>query len=189
LVVTQAGEVAVVGPVEELAARIGALAGEHVALVVAVEVHLETFAGCVRRGLKNALSPDQQLTKAALAHLDIGKQTAADTTMELGDLDQLETIIARALDLLQAGKARAYDKALSALSEDTRERWDELIKRKPALGLLMFDDAESRYTANADGLIEFLQKEGDALIQIPTRGTGESAADPRTGLWRGSRRR
>ena len=44
LVVTQAGEVTIVSPVEELAARIGALAGEHVTLVVTVEVHLEGFA-------------------------------------------------------------------------------------------------------------------------------------------------
>ena len=78
--------------------------------------------------------------------------------MELGDLEQRETITARVLDLLLAGKTRAYGKALSTLSKDTRERWHELIKRKPALGLLTFDNMESPYTANADGLIEFLQK-------------------------------
>ena len=111
-----------------------------------------------RRGLKNAVSPDQQVTNAALAHLDIGKQTAAATTMELADLDQRESIITRALGLLQAGKVRAYDKALCTLSEETRERWSELIKPKPALGLLMFDNTESRYTANADGLIDYLQE-------------------------------
>src|SRR5438132_7165886 len=41
LVVAQPGEVAVVGPVEELATLVRALAGEELALVVAVEVHLE----------------------------------------------------------------------------------------------------------------------------------------------------
>jgi hypothetical protein len=116
-------------------------------------------AATYRRGLINAVSSDQQTTKAALVHLDISKQTAATTTMELGKLDQRETITARALDLLQTGKARAYDKALDTLSEDTREQWNELIKHKPALGLLMFDNTESRYTANADGLAEFLRKE------------------------------
>ena len=45
LVVAQAGQVAVVGPVEELAALVRALAGEQVALVVAVEVNLEGLAG------------------------------------------------------------------------------------------------------------------------------------------------
>src|ERR1700730_8009922 len=44
LVVAQAGEIAVIGPVEELASLIRALAGEHVALIVAVEVHLEALA-------------------------------------------------------------------------------------------------------------------------------------------------
>jgi len=83
----------------------------------------------------------------------------ANTTTELADLEQRESITARALDLLETGKGRAYDKALGALSEDTRERWEELIKRKPGLDLLMFDNWESRYTVNADGLIEFLQKE------------------------------
>ena len=115
-------------------------------------------AAAYRRGIKNAVSPDQQITEAALAHLGIAKPTAADATMELGDLEQRETITARALDLLLAGKTRAYDKALSTLNEDTRERWSELIKRGPALGLLSFGNTESPYTANADGLIEFLQK-------------------------------
>jgi hypothetical protein len=92
-------------------------------------------------------------------HLDIEEQTTANTTIELADLEQRESMTARALDLLETGKGRAYDKALGALSEDTRERWEELIKRKLGLDLLMFDNSESRYTANADGLIEFLQKE------------------------------
>src|SRR5208282_5866571 len=46
LVVAEPGEVAIVGPVEELAALVGPLAGEEVALVVAVEVHLEALAIC-----------------------------------------------------------------------------------------------------------------------------------------------
>ena len=124
-------------------------------------------AAAYRRGLKSAVSSDQQTIRAALAHLDIGKQTVANTTMELADLDQRETIITRALGLLQAGKGRAYDKALGTLSKETRERWKELIKPKPALGLLMFDNTESRYTANADGLIELPAKRGDALVRIP----------------------
>jgi hypothetical protein len=98
-------------------------------------------------------------TQGALAHLDLGKEATTDTTKELADLEQRETVIARARDLLQAGKTRAYDKALSALGEDTRERWTERIKPRPALGLVMFDNLESRYTADADGLLEFLQGE------------------------------
>src|ERR1700730_937338 len=44
LVIAQPGEVAVVGPIEELAALARALAGKEVALIVAVEVHLEARA-------------------------------------------------------------------------------------------------------------------------------------------------
>ena len=43
-------------------------------------------AATYRRGLINAVSSDHQTTRAALVHLDIGKQTAANTTMELGSL-------------------------------------------------------------------------------------------------------
>ena len=45
LLITQAGQVAVVGPVEELAALVRASAGEQIALVVAVEVNPEGLAG------------------------------------------------------------------------------------------------------------------------------------------------
>ena len=45
LVVAQAGEVAVVGPIEELAACVLTLAGQQVALIIAVEMNLEGLAG------------------------------------------------------------------------------------------------------------------------------------------------
>jgi hypothetical protein len=41
LIEAKAREVAVIGPIKELAALIGAFIGEEFALVVAVEVHLE----------------------------------------------------------------------------------------------------------------------------------------------------
>jgi hypothetical protein len=116
-------------------------------------------AAAIRRGLKEAVSSNQQMVKAALAHLDVGKQNAVDTTTELADLDQCETITARALDLLQAGKAGAYVKALGTLTEETREQWEELIKSRQELRLLNFGDEEHRYTSDADGLYEFLQEE------------------------------
>jgi hypothetical protein len=47
LVVTQPGEVAVVSPVKELVAWVGALGGEQVALVVAVKMNLEGLAASV----------------------------------------------------------------------------------------------------------------------------------------------
>jgi hypothetical protein len=110
----------------------------------------------LRRGLKNSISLDQQTVKAALVHLDVGEQTAVSAT-DFADLDQSETIAAGALDLLQAGKARAYDRALGSLSEEIREQWEELIKPKAEFGLLNFGNERNRYTADAEGLHEFLE--------------------------------
>ena len=45
LLVAKAGKIAVVGPVEEFAALVGALAGEKIALVVTIEVDFEVFPG------------------------------------------------------------------------------------------------------------------------------------------------
>jgi hypothetical protein len=70
-------------------------------------------AAALRRGLKSASSSDQHAAKAALAHLDIGKQTTANTMAELADLDQRKTIAVRALDLLQEGKARLTTRRLA----------------------------------------------------------------------------
>ena len=111
----------------------------------------------LRRGLKNSISFDEQTVKAALVHLDVGEQTAA-RTKDFADLDQSETVAARAVDLLRAGKARAYDKALGCLSEETRDQWEELIKPKPEFGLLNFCHEQNRYTADAEGLLEFLEQ-------------------------------
>ena len=47
LVIAQPGQVAVVGPVEEFAALIGTLAGEKIALVVAIEVDFEVLPGSI----------------------------------------------------------------------------------------------------------------------------------------------
>jgi hypothetical protein len=83
----------------------------------------------------------------------------APNTADLADLDQREAPTARALDLLQAGKPRAYDKALGALSEETRRQWEEVTKPEPSLLDLNFGDAHSRYDPDAEGLREFLVRE------------------------------
>jgi hypothetical protein len=116
-------------------------------------------ASALRQGLESAISSDDTV-KAALAHLNIGKKATAAIT-DFDDLDQREAPTVRALDLLQAGRARAYDKALGTLSEETRRQWEELIKPKPEFGLLQFDfgKGQNRYTADAGGLHKFLQQE------------------------------
>lgn len=67
---------------------------------------------------------------AALVHLDVTRPfekvidairaTPAETEEGLADLEEGEAMTRRALDLLSAGKADAYDAALTALREDTR---------------------------------------------------------------------
>src|SRR6266404_1854774 len=70
-----------------------------------------------RRGLTKVASPDQQTIEAALVHLDVEKYTADDAANGLASLKEDEAILTRALDMLQAGKARAYEKALGGLHE------------------------------------------------------------------------
>jgi hypothetical protein len=116
-------------------------------------------AAAFRRGLTKVASPDQQTIQAALVHLDVEKHTADDTANALSALNEDQAILTRALDLLQAGKARAYDKALSALHEEMQERWAELSTPKPQFGLLDLGNVEARYTADAEGLLKFLQEQ------------------------------
>jgi hypothetical protein len=74
-------------------------------------LRLAEGAAC-RRGLNSATSPDRQIVKTALVHLMVGKQMALDTAKELADLDEDRAITTRAVDLLEAGKGRAYERRL-----------------------------------------------------------------------------
>jgi hypothetical protein len=112
-----------------------------------------------RRGLTKVASPDQQTIEAALVHLDVEKYTADDAANGLASLKEDEAILTRALDMLQAGKARAYEKALGGLHEEMQERWAVVSKPQPSLNLLDWGGGEARYTADAEGLLEFLQGE------------------------------
>jgi hypothetical protein len=116
-------------------------------------------ASAYRRSLKSVVSSNYHTTKAALVHLDIDTQASADTTTDLANIDQREIMTDHALDMLQTGGTWAYNKAIGALSEETRERWEGMIKRKPELGLLNLLNEESRYTADANGLLDFLRNE------------------------------
>jgi hypothetical protein len=106
-------------------------------------------AAAFHRGLASAISSDRTPIKTALSRL-----SAADTTAEMEALTERATIAARALDLLLKGKGRAYEKALETLSEETRRRWEQSTKPRP-IELMMF--AEMAYSADTEGLIDFLQ--------------------------------
>ncbi len=74
--------------------------------------------------------------KAALAHLDTEKQiervvdavraTPGETAQEIKELDEDEAMTTKALEILRTGKRKAYDNALAALREDTRDWWGRI---------------------------------------------------------------
>jgi hypothetical protein len=98
-------------------------------------------AAAYHRGLEGTLRPHRETVKAALVHLDATQQfekvidavraTPAETEKDLADLEEDEAMTRRALDLLGAGKANAYDAALTALREDRRHWWEEVLAHDP----------------------------------------------------------
>src|SRR5215212_6153433 len=88
-----------------------------------------------RRGLEDATSFIRSTATAAVSHLnvsasqrDVGsavRATAEDTAGDFADLaaDQAQT--RAALAILEAGEDGAYERALSALREDTRAWWQQ----------------------------------------------------------------
>ena len=61
---------------------------------------------------------------------------------------------ARALDVLRAGKAKAFAEALSALREDTRNWWGEVLDCEPD----DYEEDEKSYAADAANLLRFLEE-------------------------------
>ena len=61
----------------------------------------------------------------------------------------------RARKLLSSKRNDAYQAALSALCEDTRQWWEDMLAREPD----ELEEGETPFTADADGLAGFLQDE------------------------------
>ena len=122
-------------------------------------------AAAHQHGLENATEPYCGTVKAALVHLDGGKQiervvdairaTPGETAEEARDLDEDEAMTRNAVVILDAGKPKAYEPAVAALRADTREWWDDMISRDPE----GFDEDEYLFTADSDGLRRFIEKE------------------------------
>jgi hypothetical protein len=101
----------------------------------------------------------------ALVHIDVKAQsewiedaihaTAADTAEEIRDMQDDEAMPLRARDLLNSGRNDAYEAALAALREDTREWWAETLACEPA----ELKEGEQRATADSVGLRRFLEAE------------------------------
>jgi hypothetical protein len=122
-------------------------------------------AAAHRRGLKDATEPYRDTVNAALAHLDAKKQiervadairaTPEETAQEIRELDQDEAVTLKALKILRTGKPDAYEKAIAALHQDTREGWEDNISGDPE----DLDEDEETATPDAAGLLRFLEKE------------------------------
>jgi hypothetical protein len=161
----------------EYRALVGALAAEHAPQGPTEEHLVEELAGILwrkrrlrlaeaaahRRGLEATLKPYRETEKAALIHLNAAEQsesTAAvvratdqDTTDDLVDLEADEALTKHALKLLGSKRNDAYEAALAAVREDTREWWQDLLlePEKP-------DEEEEPYAADCASLRRFLEE-------------------------------
>ncbi len=164
---------------DEYAALVASLAAEHRPNGPTEEHLVEELAGILWRkrrlrlaeaaahqhGLEDATEPYRGTVKAALVHLDGGKQiervvdairaAQEETAEESSDLDEDESMTVKAVAILDAGKPEAYEQAVAALRVDTREWWDDMISRDPE----DFDEDEDPFTADSDGLHRFIEKE------------------------------
>jgi hypothetical protein len=121
-------------------------------------------AAAHRRSLGDTLEPYRKTVKAALVHLDATDEservvdairaTPEDTAEDLADMEADEAMTQSALEILDAKRRDAYDAALAALREDTKEWWaDELACSPDEL-----EEDEAPATADVEGLRRFLQK-------------------------------
>src|SRR6478672_11958802 len=161
----------------EYHALLEALAAEHAPEGPTEEHLVEELAGILwrkrrlrlaeaaahRRGLEGTFSSYRETVKVALAHLDATgqiervvdaiKATAADTQRDIADMEEDEAMTRRALQLLSSKRKDAYDAALAALREDTRQWWAEMLNRDPD----ELEDGEEAATADTEGLRRFLE--------------------------------
>jgi hypothetical protein len=161
----------------EYGALIEALAAEHSPQGPTEEHLVEELAGIFwrkrrlrlaeasvcHRGLEKAISPHRETVKAALVHLgstqqiekviDAIRATPVDTAEAIADLEDDEAMTKRALDLLRAGKAKAYENGLAALREDTREWWEDVLTSEAD----DYEGGEEPFAANGADLRRFLE--------------------------------
>jgi hypothetical protein len=118
-----------------------------------------------RRGLDGTLDSYRETVKVALVHLDATDQservvdairaTALETAEAIREMEEDEAMTRRALDLLGAARTDAYEVALAALHEDTREGWRDMLDSDPE----DFDEDEEPPAADADSLRRFLERD------------------------------
>ena len=118
-----------------------------------------------QRGLQVASDSSRTVQSALVASaatkpskIDVAaaiKAGAVNTQRELADLDADRKMTLSAIEVLGSERNRAYEDALEALEDGTREAWAEQLTWKP-------DDYDSHvtpYTADASGLQRYLESE------------------------------
>jgi hypothetical protein len=123
--------------------------------------------------VEGTLSTYRETVKVALVHLDATDQservvdairaTATDTEEDIAEMEVDEAMTRRALELLGSRRNDAYEAALAALREDTRQWWADVLARDPD----EFGTDGDCATADAEGLRRFL--EGKVLPWFETR--------------------
>ena len=118
-----------------------------------------------RRGLDGTLDSYRETVKVALVHLDATDQservvdairaTAEETLEDIRAMEKDEAMTRRALELLGADRTNAYEAALAAVHEDTREGWGDMLDSDPE----DFDEDDEPLAADADSLRRFLERE------------------------------
>jgi hypothetical protein len=118
-----------------------------------------------RRGLEGTLASYRETVKVALVHLDTTGQservvdairaTVADTEEDIREMQEDEAMTRRALELLDSRRNDAYEAALAALREDTRQWWADMLACDPD----EMEEDEEPPTADAEGLRHFLEGE------------------------------
>jgi hypothetical protein len=131
-------------------------------------------AAAHRRGLEGALAPWRNTVEAALVHLNVMgrcdgvayavRATQAETEKDIAEIEENEAMTRHALDLLASGRNEAYEAALAALRDDTRQWWEHQLagdRERP-------DEDRQPYSADTAGLRGFL--EGEILPRLARRG-------------------
>jgi hypothetical protein len=83
------------------------------------------------------------------------RATATDTEDDIREMRDDEAMTRRALDLLGSRRNDPYEAALSALREDTRAWWADVLARDPD----ELEEDEDPATADVEGLRRFLEAE------------------------------
>jgi hypothetical protein len=122
-------------------------------------------AAAQRRSLERTFAPYQETVKIALVHLDVEGEfdrvidaiqaTDAETKNDLADMDIDEEMTRRAFELLSSKRHNAYERALAALREDTRQWWAATLARDSH----ELKEDEEPVTPDAEGLHRFLESE------------------------------